>query len=71
MLFGVPYDQAADMPLDLAVALLNDERLDNTHQRPPKVTLRNHQRLQLRHLKMKVQLLLQWVENIQNQRDSK
>ncbi|MFV5413850.1 MULTISPECIES: hypothetical protein [Acinetobacter calcoaceticus/baumannii complex] len=36
MLFGVPYDQAADMPLDLAVALLNDERLDNTHQRPPK-----------------------------------
>ncbi|HCA5335518.1 TPA: hypothetical protein MW296_000157 [Acinetobacter baumannii] len=32
MLLGVPYDQAAIMPLDVALALLNDERLDNTHQ---------------------------------------
>ncbi|MFW2122861.1 hypothetical protein ACG94O_07745 [Acinetobacter ursingii] len=24
------------MPLDMAIALLNDERLDNTHQRKPK-----------------------------------
>ncbi|HAV5431195.1 TPA: hypothetical protein JI046_11325 [Acinetobacter baumannii] len=32
MLLGVPYDQAVIMPLDMALALLNDERLDNTHQ---------------------------------------
>lgn len=32
---GVPYDQAADMPLDMAAALLSDERLDNTHQQNP------------------------------------
>ncbi|WP_200482254.1 hypothetical protein [Acinetobacter sp. S55] len=24
------------MPLDMAIALLSDERLDNTHQRKPK-----------------------------------
>ncbi|MBO2842470.1 hypothetical protein J5H57_13380 [Acinetobacter baumannii] len=29
---GVPYDRAADMPLDQAATLLSDERLDNTHQ---------------------------------------
>ncbi|MFX5850540.1 hypothetical protein [Acinetobacter baumannii] len=28
----MPYDRAADMPLDQAAALLSDERLDNTHQ---------------------------------------
>lgn len=32
---GVPYDRAADMPLDQAAALLSDERLDNTHQQKP------------------------------------
>ena len=31
----MPYDQAANMPLDVVVALLNDERLDNTHQKTP------------------------------------
>ncbi|MCF8999296.1 hypothetical protein [Acinetobacter nectaris] len=38
MQIGVPFDQAANMPLDLAIALLNDERLDNTHQIPSKKT---------------------------------
>ncbi|WP_119689468.1 hypothetical protein [Acinetobacter seifertii] len=33
MLFGIPCDQAVNMPLDFAVALLNDERLDNTHSK--------------------------------------
>lgn len=32
---GVPYDRAAEMPLDQAAALLSDERLDNTHQQKP------------------------------------
>lgn len=35
MEIGVPYDQAANMPLDMAAALLSDERLDNTHQQNP------------------------------------
>ena len=29
------YDQAANMPLDLAYALLIDERPNNTHQQTP------------------------------------
>ncbi|RSO82874.1 hypothetical protein EA748_07925 [Acinetobacter ursingii] len=33
---GVPYHDAVQMPLDMAIALLSDERLDNTHQRKPK-----------------------------------
>ncbi|WP_171494181.1 hypothetical protein [Acinetobacter junii] len=34
---GVPYDQAANMPLDLAIVILFDERPNNTHQQttPP------------------------------------
>ena len=32
MHIGISFDQAANMPLDLAYALLSDERLDNTHQ---------------------------------------
>ncbi len=40
---GVPYDQAANMPLDMAAALLSDERLNNTHQQnysnPPQSTV--------------------------------
>lgn len=31
MHIGISFDQAANMPLDLAYALLSDERLDNTH----------------------------------------
>ncbi|APV35201.1 hypothetical protein BEN76_03875 [Acinetobacter soli] len=32
----MPYQAAINMRLDMATALLNDERLDNTHQRKPK-----------------------------------
>ena len=32
---GVAYDQAANMPLDLAIALLIDERPNNTRQPNP------------------------------------
>lgn len=43
---GVPYDQAAKMPLDMAAALLSDERLNNTHQQnlshPPQSTVTTH-----------------------------
>jgi len=33
---GIPYDQAVNIPLDLAYAFLIDERPDNTHQRQSK-----------------------------------
>ena len=32
----MPYHDAVQMPLDMAIALLSDERLDNTHQRKSK-----------------------------------
>lgn len=32
MLADIPYNQAAKLPLDFGAALLNGERLDNTHQ---------------------------------------
>ena len=34
MHIGIPYADALQMPLHLAMALLSDERLDNTHQKP-------------------------------------
>ncbi|MBF7683909.1 hypothetical protein I2F27_11320 [Acinetobacter sp. B5B] len=35
MQIGIPYDQAVNIPLDLAIALLSDERPNNTHQPKP------------------------------------
>ena len=34
MHIGIPYADALQMPLHLAMALLSDERLDNTHPKP-------------------------------------
>lgn len=31
MSIGVPYRDALEMPLDMALAMLSDERQDNTH----------------------------------------
>ena len=36
MHIGIPYADALQTPLHLAMALLSDERLDNTHQKPIK-----------------------------------
>lgn len=36
MQIGIPYDQAVNIPLDLAIALLSDERPNNTHQPNPR-----------------------------------
>jgi hypothetical protein len=36
MHIGIPYADALQTPLHLAMALLSDERLDNTHPKPTK-----------------------------------